>query len=73
MEFIKTKAAAKKAVIVQGFTVHFDTGESGDGGYGSREYFTKLDAQKNEFGFPLQYATISKVGRLGWHISVFGK
>lgn len=67
-----TKAQARAKVIAEGFTIHFDTGSSGDYAHGSREYFMKPDAEMNEWGFPKnKNATISKVGNT-WHITRFG-
>lgn len=66
----KTKSAAIKAVKAAGYTVHVDTSSSGDYAYGSREYFAKPDSKKNEYGFPLSHATVSKLPGV-WVISVF--
>lgn len=54
-----------------GHTVHYDTGFSGDCGYGSRLYFCAPDAPKNEFGVPQDnHSTVSLVGRR-WFVSDF--
>jgi len=46
-----------------GHTVHYDTGFSGDGGFGSRLYFCAPDAPRNEFGMPIdKHSTVSRVG-----------
>lgn len=57
----KTKAEATKAVTSRGY-VHTDTGQSGDGAYGSREYFEKPNCARNQFGAAMDIAVISKVG-----------
>jgi hypothetical protein len=72
MEKFKNKSEAKKAVIGKGYTVHSSTGSSGDYAHGSREYFHKPDSKLNDYGMPLQHATISKVGS-DWYLSEFGK
>ena len=65
-----TKSEAIREVEAKGFTYHYDTGESGDCGFGSRLYFCK---PIHEVCFnPKQSATISKVPG-GWHTSYFGE
>lgn len=61
LEF-KSKPAAVKYVESLGYVYH-DKGFSGDGGYGSRLYFKKPNTPVNQYGAPLQTATVSKVGR----------
>jgi hypothetical protein len=44
-----TKVAAERLIAQEGYPEQFDTGECGDGGYGSRLYFRKgPDAPTNE-------------------------
>lgn len=63
----KTQAIA--AVKAQGYTHHEGTGESGDHGYGSREYFSKPGCARNTWGAALDTADVSKVGRV-WYASI---
>jgi hypothetical protein len=66
-----TKVAAERLIAQEGYPEQFDTGECGDGGYGSRLYFRKgPDAPTNEFGWPLEHATLSRLGGY-WHAAIF--
>ena len=67
-EYSKSKAIA--ILRGRGFTEHYDTGECGDGGYGSREYYCRPGAERNEFQQPYDNATISRLGGT-WRISIF--
>lgn len=50
------------ATDVLGYDFHMGTGECGDNGWGSREYYKAEDAELNEFGFPLRrHATVDYV------------
>ena len=70
-EWHKSKTSAIKALKAVGYA-EFDKGESGDHGYGSRIYLKKETSQMNELNWPkTEHATVSKVGRMGWAISVF--
>ena len=64
----KSKAAAVKHVLAKGFTKHEGTGESGDYGYGSREYYSKPGCETNQYGTPQDMLTISKVGGREWYV-----
>jgi hypothetical protein len=71
--FASKHAAATYCKQTLGHSVHYDSGQSGDGGWGSREYFKAPDAPLNEYGFPVdKCSTISRVGRF-WHVSDFSK
>jgi len=66
-----SKPEARRFVAEHGFPDHFNTGECGDGGYGSRLYFRRgPEAPKNEAGWPIETATISRLGRV-WHATIF--
>lgn len=58
----RTKAAATHAVLALGYIEHTGTGESGDAGYGSREYYARPNCELNQYGVPMDTATVSKVG-----------
>lgn len=70
-----TKREAIIEVVTNGYTIHFNTGESGDCGIGSRMYYCKPNAARNASGYPLQTAEISKVPGVpgGWLTSYFGE
>lgn len=59
-----TKREAQTFARQQGYTVLHDRGESGDGGYGSREYWTYAGCPQNAFGWPMDTLWLSKVGRV---------
>lgn len=66
-----SKNQAIAEVVRLGYRIHYNTGESGDHGYGSRLYYKRADAPLNDYGYPLKgHATVSKVGRK-WFISEF--
>lgn len=58
-----TKAAARAHVKAAGYTVLDSISASGDHGYGSREYYAKPDAPKNQHGATMGCVAISKMGR----------
>lgn len=63
-EFYSKHEAAKYCRNVLGHTDHFGTGQCGDGGWGSREYFRAPDAPKNKYGVTSdKYSSISRIGR----------
>lgn len=73
MKFASKNAAAQYCKKALGHAMHYDTGQCGDGGWGSREYFRAFDAPLNPYGFPLdKHSTISRVGRF-WIVSDFSK
>lgn len=61
-----TKEEAVATVARMGFTDHVSTSESGDWGPGSREYYAKPGAEKNEHGMPLRVKTVSMMGINRW-------
>jgi len=69
-----SKAKAIKAIAQLGWVDHFDTGESGDHGYGSRLYFKKKTSKtRTTFHGGIifaEQATVSRVGRT-WRVSIF--
>lgn len=65
----RSKHEALARVRKHGYTEHFDTGEAGDGGYGSRLYYCRPDPVRNCFGQPLEVATLSRVAG-AWYSSV---
>ena len=66
------KQQARKEVARLGYTIHDGVGESGDYGYGSREYYHKPEARMIGRVPQDKHATISRVGR-EWLISEFGQ
>lgn len=64
------KADAIAEVKARGYTHHFDTGESGDCGYGSRLYFRRPGLQVTP---TINTATVSQVPGAGWLSSYFGE
>lgn len=60
-EEFRSKRAATKHLAGLGYPKHLFTTESGDYGYGSREYYTKADGQGR--------ASVSKVAG-AWFISI---
>lgn len=67
------KSQARAAIKALGYTVLFDTGQCGDGSYGSREYYRAPDAKLNEHGFPTEkHGTISRWNGK-WYVSDFSK
>lgn len=70
-EYFANKAAARKAILALGYTDHYLTGQCGDGGHGSREYYKAPNAELNEYGAPVtKHGTISKVGKR-WALADF--
>lgn len=69
LESYTTKSAAVKALADLGYTKHIYSGECGDGGWGSREYYAKPDFTHEEGRLDYQ-ATASKVGH-EWLLSIF--
>lgn len=65
MTTFKSVTAARKAVIAAGFTKHEGVGQAGDYAYGSREYYSRPGCEVNQFGCPMEIATISKMPG-GW-------
>lgn len=62
-----TKSKARAHVKSLGYTKLIDVTESGDYGYGSREYYRKPSLND---GF-VREASISKVGSTCWFVNVF--
>lgn len=65
------KASARRFVTEAGYTEHFDSGECGDGGHGSRLYFRKPNAPANEHGWPLQLGQVDRLEGQ-WYATIFG-
>lgn len=59
-----TKRKAQAFAKQQFFKVLHDIGQSGDGPIGSREYWRHEYAPLNSFGWPSEYMTLSKVGKV---------
>lgn len=63
IEYAITKGGAAAKLKVRGFTEVVTTSESGDHGPGSRVYYCRPGTALNAFGWPVDTANISKVGR----------
>jgi len=57
----KTKTQARNAVIALGCNVLDGLGQSGDYAYGSREYYSKPNSPRNDYGASMDHAEISKL------------
>jgi hypothetical protein len=68
-----TREAALARARQGGFPDHYETGECGDNGHGSRLYLRRSpDAPRNPVGGLLEHATVSRVGRgADWFVSFF--
>ena len=56
-----TKSAARAAVKAAGFTVLDGVSSSGDYAHGSREYYARPNAPKNQYGATMETVSISKL------------
>lgn len=67
-----TKAEAVAHAAERGLTQHYNTGECGDGGYGSRLYYREPGSAENQYGQPLRHADLSRLPGLGWYVAYYG-
>lgn len=62
-----SKQKARKFVNRLGYTKLFAEGRSGDLPQGSRQYWCRPDEPKNEFGWPKNYAVLSRLPKGGFN------
>lgn len=66
MKVFKNKTEARNYVNSLGYTVLDEVSSSGDYAHGSREYWAKPDAPKNEFGITKERVDIAKLSASKW-------